>query len=140
MAGQVPDTLQLIARRGQPLALSVCFPPGVDLAGHEARMRVRSYPDGPTIHFDLPHTSYPIDDDDGPSASVWVTTIGPLPLSLLVFWIPQASIDAFRPFASNGLQPGEPLRLWWSVMVTPPGGQPGCWFEGPFLIAPGDPE
>lgn len=132
-------SLSLTARRGQPLVRSIRFPAGVDLTGHTVRSRVREYPDAAGVLIDMPHRAYPFADTVPASSSVMVDKTGPSPVSLILLWIPQPTIDGLQPFATNGTEPGAPLRKSWSCIVTPPGDLPGAWFVGDFFIFPGDP-
>lgn len=130
--------LPLYARRGQPLIRSIAFPPGLDLTGCTVRSRVRDYPDGP-VRIDMPFRAYPFQDTAAASSSVTVDTSGAQPVSLILLWIPQATIDGLDPFPANGAEPRAPLRKSWSCVVTPPGEQPAAWFADDFFIVPGDP-
>lgn len=130
--------LPLYARRGQPFVKSIAFPPGLDLTGYIVRSRVRDYPDGP-VRIDMPWRAYPFADTVAASSSLTVDTTGDQPVSLILLWIPQTTVDGLDPFATSGAEPRAALRKSWSCIVTPPGEQPSAWFADDFFLVPGDP-
>ncbi len=127
-----PAALHLRAKRWVPYDDKIVIR-GVDMTGADLKSQIRLYPDAPGD----PLVSLVLAPPPAQGLSVSVAIEEGVPVSTIRMLINETTIEQLLPFATNGTEPGEEVKLAWDMLITVFGLRKARWFQGRFIIVPG---